>query len=55
MVRTPQLWTSIMININLPFKSRTSDLTYSRLATFFDEWFARSGQLLLHIALGSSS
>jgi hypothetical protein len=49
-VGTPQLWSSI--KIDLPSKSQISDMAL-RLATFIDEWLARSGQLPLCISLRS--
>lgn len=53
-VGTPRLWSSI--KINLPSMSKTSRMpcrTFLLLATFIDEWLARSGQLPLHISLTS--
>ena len=52
-VGTPELWSSI--KIDLPSISKTSDRVSKllRLATFIDEWLARSGQLPLNISLCS--
>ena len=47
-VGTPQLWSSIAID--MPPISHMPDSTLLRLATFIDEWLARSGQLPLYIS-----
>ena len=48
-VGTPQLWSSI--TINLPSLSHMPKSRMLRLATFIDGWLARSGQLPLNICL----
>ena len=57
-VGTPELWSSIKIDLPFVSESQTHDMVYGkvlRLATLIDEWLARSGRLPLHISLGISS
>ena len=48
---TPQLWSSIKIDLPLSQNSDIARSTLPRLATFIDEWLSRSGQLPLNISL----
>ena len=53
-LETPQLWSSIKIDLPSESMLQTSDMASSRLlrlAIFIDEWLSRSGQLPLNISL----
>ena len=52
-VGSPELWTSIKIDLPPTSQNSNDSFKLPRLATFIDEWLARAGQLPLNITLCS--